>query len=165
MRHFSIAIDGPGGAGKSTVADDLARKLSVPHLDTGAMYRAFAWRMLKEGLSASDTEAVEALAGRVRIDVRFEDGRQRTYADGTDVTELIRTPEISMGASDCGTVGAVRRLMVALQQQIAGRESIVLDGRDIGTRVLPDATLKVFLTASPEVRARRRLAEDRKSVV
>ncbi len=159
MRHFTIAIDGPGGAGKSTVADDLARKLSVPHLDTGAMYRAFAWRMLKEGLSASDTEAVEALAGRVRIDVRFEDGRQRTYADGTDVTELIRTPEISMGASDCGTVGAVRRLMVALQQQIAGRESIVLDGRDIGTRVLPDATLKVFLTASPEVRARRRYEE------
>jgi cytidylate kinase len=121
------------------------------------MYRAFAWRMLKEGLSASDTEAVEALAGRVRIDVRFEDGRQRTYAAGTDVTELSRTPESSMGASDCGTVGAGRRLMVALQPQMPdGSPTCGRPGH--GTRVLR-RDVSVFGPLPPEVRARRRYEE------
>ncbi len=159
LRTFTIAIDGPGGAGKSTVADNLAKKLAVPHLDTGAMYRAFGYRALKEGLSASDPEAMAALAERIRMDVRFIDGKQHTYVDGEDVTALIRTPEIGMAASDCGTLGPVRRRMVAMQQEIAARQSIILDGRDIGTRVLPNATLKVFLTASAEVRARRRYDE------
>jgi len=159
LEHFTIAIDGPGGAGKSTVADNLAKKLAVPHLDTGAMYRAFGYQALREGLSASDPEAMEALAGRVAVDVRFIDGKQHTYVNGEDVTALIRTPEVGMAASDCGTLGAVRRLMVAMQQRIAARQSMILDGRDIGTRVLPDATLKVFLTASAEVRAGRRFRE------
>ncbi|MCE5343361.1 MAG: (d)CMP kinase [Eubacteriales bacterium] len=159
MKYFTIAIDGPGGAGKSTVADDLARRLKVPHLDTGAMYRAFAYQMFAEGLTVRDVQAVEALTRRVKIDVRFSQGKQITCVNGKDVTGLIRTPEISMAASDCATLGAVRKLMVALQQKIASRQSMILDGRDIGTRVLPEATLKVYLTASSETRARRRYEE------
>ena len=159
MEHFTIAIDGPGGAGKSTVAKNVAAKLNVLHLDTGAMYRAFAWQALSEGLSTRDAEALSALAGRITMDVRFEDGQQHTFVNGKDVNGLIRAPEISAAASDCATCGAVRSLMVRLQQQIAGTQSMILDGRDIGTRVLPDATLKVFLTASREVRAKRRCAE------
>ncbi len=159
MKYFTIAMDGPGGAGKSTVADDLAKRLGVPHLDTGAMYRAFAYQMNMEGLTMRDTQAVEALTRRVKIDVRFALGKQITRVNGKDVTALIRTPEISMAASDCATLGAVRALMVALQQKIAGRQSMILDGRDIGTRVLPNATLKIFLTALPETRARRRYEE------
>jgi cytidylate kinase len=159
LQTFTIAIDGPGGAGKSTVADNLAKKLAVPHLDTGAMYRAFGYRALQEGLSASDPAAMAALAERIRMDVRFIDGRQHTYVNGEDVTGLIRTPEAGMAASDCGTLGPVRKRMVAMQQAIAARQSIILDGRDIGTRVLPDATLKIFLTASAQVRAERRHRE------
>ena len=159
LKRFTIAIDGPGGAGKSTVADELARRLGAPHLDTGAMYRAFGWKMLTEGLSVKEEKAVEALAERTQISVRFSGGAQHTLVNGKDVTALIRTPEISMAASDCGTLAGVRRRMVALQQEIASRQSIIMDGRDIGTRVLPRATLKVFLTAAPEVRARRRCEE------
>ncbi|MDD3409859.1 MAG: (d)CMP kinase [Eubacteriales bacterium] len=159
MKHFTIAIDGPVGAGKSSVADGVAARLGVLHLDTGAMYRAFAWKALKEGISTQDEAALTALAERARIEVRFEQGAQRTLADGADVTEEIRTPEISMAASNVSRFGAVRARMVRLQQELALGQSIVLDGRDIGAKVLPDATLKIFLTASPEVRARRRLDE------
>jgi len=159
LKHFTIAIDGPGGAGKSTVADHLAAQLGVPHLDTGAMYRAFGYQALQEQLDPRDPEQMAELATRIRMDVRFENGRQHTLVNGVDVTDRIRTPEISMAASDCGTHAEVRRLMVAMQQKIASVHSMILDGRDIGTRVLPDATLKVFLTASPEVRARRRCDE------
>lgn len=159
LKHFTIAIDGPGGAGKSTVAGNVAKRLSVLHLDTGAMYRAFALAALAAGVPRDDTAAAEALANRLRIDVRFEDGAQHTFVDGEDVTLRIRTPEMSRAASDYAVLPPVRRHMVALQQQIATRQSMVLDGRDIGTRVLPNATLKVFLTASAQVRAQRRLAE------
>ena len=159
MKHFTIAIDGPGGAGKSTVADHLAAQLGVPHLDTGAMYRAFGFQALQEQLDPRDPAQMAELATRIRMEVRFENGRQHTLVNGVDVTDRIRTPEISMAASDCGTHAEVRRLMVAMQQKIASVHSMILDGRDIGTRVLPDATLKVFLTASPEVRARRRCDE------
>lgn len=159
LKRFSIAIDGPGGAGKSTVAGQVAAALGVLHLDTGAMYRAFAYQAIREGVRMDDEPALAALADRVRIDVRFEGGRQRTSVNGEDVTDRIRTPETSMAASDCATHGEVRRRMVALQREIAGRQSMVLDGRDIGTRVLPGATLKIYLTASSEVRARRRHAE------
>lgn len=159
MKHFTIAIDGPGGAGKSTVADNVAAKLGVLHLDTGAMYRAFALQAFREGLTMCDETALRELTSRVKIDVTFVDGLQHTFVNGQDVTDLIRTPEISMGASDCATHSVVRRHMVALQQDIASRQSMILDGRDIGTKVLPDATLKIYLTASSGIRAKRRYDE------
>ena len=159
MKHFTIAIDGPGGAGKSTVAGNVAKRLDVLHLDTGAMYRAFALAATQQGVKRDDPAAVEALAARVQIDVRFIGGAQHTFVDGQDVTLRIRTPQMSRAASDYAVLLPVRRRMVSLQQALAARQSMVLDGRDIGTRVLPDATLKVYLTASPEVRARRRHSE------
>ena len=159
MKHFTIAIDGPGGAGKSTVAHNVAAKLGVLHLDTGAMYRAFACQALAEGIDTRDAEALVALAERVRISVTFDRGEQRTFVNGQDVTHRLRTPQISMATSDVATVAGVRAYMVRLQQALAKDQSMVLDGRDIGTRVLPDATLKIYLTARSEVRARRRHEE------
>ena len=159
LKHFTIAIDGPGGAGKSSVAGNVARRLNVLHLDTGAMYRAFALTALERGLDMANEAAMATLARRIRITVRFEGGVQHTLVDGRDVSASIRTPQVSKGASDVAKLLPVRRLMVRLQQRIAKSQSMVLDGRDIGTRVLPDATLKIYLTASSEVRARRRCDE------
>jgi CMP/dCMP kinase len=158
-RHFTIAIDGPGGAGKSTVADEIAKKLNILHLDTGAMYRAFAYQALLDKIDPADEPELSNLASRIEISVRFADGKQQTLVNGTNVSDRIRTPEISFAASTCSKAGDVRRLMVRMQQDLARKQSMVLDGRDIGTKVLPDATLKVYLTASPEVRARRRFDE------
>ncbi|MBE0600657.1 MAG: (d)CMP kinase [Firmicutes bacterium] len=156
-QHITIAIDGPGGAGKSAVADEVAKKLGILHLDTGAMYRAFAFQALKEGIDPSDEAALTALVDRIDIRVELqENGIQRTLVNGTDVTDKIRTPEISFAASTSSKCGAVRQYMVAKQQAIARTRSMILDGRDIGTKVLIDATLKVFLTATPEERAKRR---------
>ena len=163
MRVFTIAIDGPVGAGKSSVADEVARRLGVLHLDTGAMYRAFAWLAIQEGVSLADEAALEALTKRALPDVLYEDGHQRTLIDGRDVTGFIRTPDISMAASTVSKAACVRAAMVERQQALARERSMVLDGRDIGTRVLPDATLKIYLTASPEARARRRLEDLQKS--
>lgn len=157
---LTIAMDGPVGAGKSSVADEVARRLGILHLDTGAMYRAFAWQALKERVDTRDAQALTALAARVMPEVRFENGAQRTLIGGQDVTDFIRTPEISTAAKAVvSTVPGVRQAMVARQQELAKRQSMLLDGRDIGTRVLPDATLKIYLTASAEVRARRRFDE------
>ncbi len=158
-KHITIAIDGPGGAGKSTVADEIAKKLHILHLDTGAMYRAFAYEALSEGIDPADEQGLAALADRISLSVAFANGAQQTLVDGKDLSSCIRTPEISLAASACSKSGAVRRLMVHMQQEIAKAQSMVLDGRDIGTRVLPDATLKLYLTASPEIRARRRYDE------
>ncbi len=156
-KHFTIALDGPGGAGKSTVADDVAKKLGILHLDTGAMYRAFAYQALLEGIDPADEAALTALVERIDIGVELkENGVQRTLVNGIDVTDKIRTPEISFAASTSSKCGAVRRYMVAKQQAIAKTRSMILDGRDIGTKVLTDATLKVFLTATPQERAKRR---------
>ncbi|MEA5014961.1 MAG: (d)CMP kinase [Candidatus Limiplasma sp.] len=157
--RISIAIDGPSGAGKSTVADMLAARLGIAHLDTGAMYRAFAWQAIQEGLDTGDEKAMSELAGRCRVEVLFQEGKQRTLINGKDVTGLIRTPDISMGASNCSKFAAVRAWMVRMQQALSQTCSMVLEGRDIGTKVLPEATLKVFLTASPQVRAQRRFKE------
>ncbi len=157
--HLSIAIDGPSGAGKSTVADMLAARLGIAHLDTGAMYRAFAWQAIQEGLDTGDQEAMSQLAARCAVEVRFQEGKQRTLINGKDVTELIRTAEISMAASNCSQFAPVRSWMVRMQQALAESCSMILDGRDIGTKVLPKATLKIFLTASPQVRAQRRWQE------
>ncbi|MEG1891168.1 MAG: (d)CMP kinase [Clostridia bacterium] len=156
---FSIAIDGPVGAGKSSVADEAAKRLGILHLDTGAMYRAFAWRAIKDGVSMEDADALCGLAQRMLPEIRFVDGAQRTLIGGEDVTDLIRAPDISMAASMVSKVAGVRRAMVARQQALAKEQSMLLDGRDIGTRVLPHATLKIYLTATPEARAKRRFEE------
>ncbi len=156
---LNIAIDGPVGAGKSSVADAVAKRLNILHLDTGAMYRALGLTALKRGIDPGKEKAVVALCGEVRITVRHADGGQRTLVDGEDVTDLIRTPEVSMAASTVSRYAPVRKKMVALQQELARLTDMVLDGRDICTTVLPDATAKIFLTASPEERARRRWKE------
>ncbi len=156
-KHFTIALDGPGGAGKSTVADDVAKQLGILHLDTGAMYRAFAYQALLEGIDPADEAALAALVERTDIDVDLQDsGMQHTLVNGVDVTDKIRTPEISFAASTSSKCGAVRAFMVKKQQALAKTRSMIVDGRDIGTKVLTDATLKIFLTAAPEERAKRR---------
>ena len=155
---FSIAIDGPAGAGKSTIARAAAERLGAMYLDTGAMYRAVGLYFMRRGLDA-DARAVAEGVGAVNVTVKPENGTQRMYLDGEDVTEAIRTPEASLAASHVAAVPEVREQMVALQREIARGYSIVMDGRDIGTKVLPAATLKLYVTASPEVRARRRYAE------
>ena len=157
-RIFSIAIDGPAGAGKSTIARSVADRLGAMYLDTGAMYRAVGLYFMRRGLD-TDARAVAEGVGAVHITVKPENGTQRMYLDGEDVTEAIRTPEASLAASHVAAVPEVREQMVALQREIARGYAIVMDGRDIGTKVLPDATLKLFVTASPEVRAQRRFDE------
>ncbi len=156
---LTIAIDGPVGAGKSSVADAVARRLNILHLDTGAMYRALGLTALRRGINPGDREAAEKLCDEVRITVQHTDRGQRTLAEGEDVTDLIRTPEVSMAASSISRHAKVRRRMVALQQELASMTDMVLDGRDICTTVLPHATAKIFLTASPEERAKRRWKE------
>lgn len=156
---LTIAIDGPVGAGKSTVADEVAKELGIMHLDTGAMYRALAWLALKEGSGTENEAALEALCKRALPQVEYVDGMQHTWIEGRDVTALIRTPQVSMGASDVSKFASIRKIMVSCQQALAKEQSILLDGRDIGTTVLPDATLKIYLTASAEVRAQRRFDE------
>lgn len=160
MNHtFSIAIDGPAGAGKSTIARALSKALDAMYLDTGAMYRAFGLAMLRMGVDVNDAPAVTARAGSADITVDYVDGGQRIYIAGDDVTDAIRAPEVSKAASAISAVPQVREEMVALQRRIARGHDVIMDGRDIGTVVLPDATLKVYLTASPEVRADRRCRE------
>ena len=156
---YSIAIDGPAGAGKSTIAKALAQSLGIMYLDTGAMYRAFGLYALREGIDMDDASAVAAGIDGADIEVRFEDGAQRLYLNGEDVTRAIREPEVSLAASRVSAVPEVRVKLVALQRRIAEGHSVIMDGRDIGTKVLPNATLKIFLTASPEVRAKRRCLE------
>jgi cytidylate kinase len=156
---LTIAIDGPGGAGKSTIAKALAEALGILHLDTGAMYRALGLKALRAGIDPQDAAAVEALCAQTEIAVALGETGQRTLLDGEDVTLLIRTPAVSAAASAASKAGGVRARMVALQQAYAQTADMVLDGRDIGTRVLPNATHKFFLIASPQVRARRRYDE------
>ena len=158
-KTFSIAIDGPAGAGKSTVARALAKALDAMYLDTGAMYRAFGLAMLRMGVDINDAVAVADKIGMTDISVDYVNGGQHIYIAGEDVTDRIRTPEVSAAASAISAVAAVRTHMVALQRRIAEGHNVVMDGRDIGTAVLPNATLKVYLTASAEERARRRCRE------
>ncbi|PYQ62487.1 MAG: (d)CMP kinase [Acidobacteria bacterium] len=153
-----VAIDGPAGVGKSTTSRMVARELNIPHIDTGAMYRALGLAALREEVDTHDETALEELTERTQID--FVPGqRSRVLLNGDDVTALIRTPEVSMAASDVSTVPAVRRVLVRLQQQLGHRSGGVLEGRDIGTKVFPETPFKFFLTARPEVRARRRFDE------
>ncbi len=157
-KTFSIAIDGPAGAGKSTIAKALARELNAMYLDTGAMYRAIGLYMLRKGIQ-NDPGAVAANVGEVEINVEYIDGAQHIFLGEEDVSATIREPEVSMAASAVSKVPEVRTRMVALQRKIAEGHNVIMDGRDIGTHVLPNATLKIFLTASAEERARRRCLE------
>ena len=157
--RLNVAIDGPVGAGKSSVSDAVAKRLGILHLDTGAMYRALGLTALREGIDPRDEQAAVALCRRLRIGVSHEADGQHTFADGEDVTGLIRTPEVSMAASAVSRYAEVRKEMVRIQQQLAAETDMLVDGRDICTTVLPNATAKIFLTASPEERARRRYLE------
>ena len=157
-KPFSIAIDGPAGAGKSSVARAVAAELNAMYLDTGAMYRAFGLHMLRKG-ATNDARAIVAALEDVDITVEFVDGAQHIFIGNEDVTDAIREPEVSMAASDVSAVPEVRERMVALQRKIAEGHDVIMDGRDIGTKVLPNATLKIFMTASAEERARRRCLE------
>lgn len=156
---MNIAIDGPAGAGKSTIAKLLAAKLGILYLDTGAMYRAVGLKALNTGVDISDAVAVEKMLADTKIDVTQENGVQHVYLDGNDVSSAIRENAVSKAASDISAVPCVRYKMVELQREIASRCDTVLDGRDIGTFVLPNAEYKIFLTASAEERAKRRYAE------
>jgi cytidylate kinase len=156
---MNIAIDGPAGAGKSTVAKAVASRLRYVYIDTGAMYRALAWAVLQAGISVEDEEAVAALLQHNRIRLERSGDEQRVFWNDTDVTGEIRTPEVSRYASIVASYGAVRRQMLILQRRMAEQGNVVMDGRDIGTHVLPDAEVKIFLTASIRERAERRLAE------
>lgn len=157
QKIFSVAIDGPAGAGKSTVAKAVAKALDAAYLDTGAMYRTMGLYMAEHGHRRP--EAIAEAARTPDLRVEFRDGVQRMFLDGEDVTERIRTPEAAATASKVSAVGAVRERLVDLQREIARGQSVVMDGRDIGTVVLPDATVKIYLTASCEVRAKRRFDE------
>lgn len=156
---LNLAMDGPVGAGKSSIAAEVARRLGILHLDTGAMYRAIGRTALVRGVNVQDEAAATALCKEVNITVSHEADGQHTYVDGEDVTGLIRTPEVSMAASTVAKYLGVRQAMVALQQKLASETPMLLDGRDICTRVLPNATVKIYLTASAEERARRRWLE------
>ena len=152
---YQIAIDGPAGSGKSTIAKIVAGKLGIDYIDTGAMYRAFACKIRDAGIDMYDEKALGQLLAETDID--FSKGA--TLLDGRDVSGIIRTPEVSMLASKCSAIAAVRTKLVALQQKMGESKSVIMDGRDIGTVVFPKAELKFFLVASPEERANRRLKE------
>ncbi len=159
-----IAVDGPSGSGKSTAARGVASNLGLRYLDTGAMYRALTWWMLQHGIAVDDAQAVAAHAGQPTLDVGTDPSQPRVTVDGTDVTGLIRTRQVSNNVSAVASVPAVRARLVAMQQAIiaqtcAGGSGIVAEGRDIGTVVAPDAAVKVFLVASETARARRRSAD------
>jgi cytidylate kinase len=154
-----IAIDGPSGAGKSTVAHLLAERLGYLQIDTGAMYRAVAWLLHAAGIDPDDPAAVERLCSTVDIRLERQDGRQRVLANGQDVTALIRTPEMSLLTSRISALKPVREAMMLAQRRMGARGGVVLEGRDIGTVVFPDADLKFFLSASAEERGRRRYLE------
>jgi len=154
-----IALDGPAGAGKSTIAKRIAEKLQFVYIDTGAMYRTLALACLKQGVDTADEEKVSQTAEAADLDIRYIDGSQHMFLEGEDVSGQIRTEEVSKAASDTSKFQRVRDRLVYLQQQLAEKYNVVMDGRDIGTVVLPYADLKIFMTASVEVRAMRRYKE------
>ena len=156
---ISVAIDGPSGAGKYSMAKRLAADLGYTYVDTGAMYRSIGLYTLRQGKDPADAAAVEALLPQIHLDIRVEEGTQHIYLNGEDVSEAIRTEECGMAASAVAAHPAVRAFLLDTQRDLAARQDVLMDGRDIGTVVLPHATVKIFLTATPEARATRRLAE------
>lgn len=159
-RNISVAVDGPSGSGKSTLSRAAAKELSLVYVDTGAIYRTTALHILRRGADPGDAAAVAALLPEVGITLSYDAaGIQRMCLNGEDVTELIRTQEVSMAASTVSAYPAVRAFLLEMQRELARRHSVIMDGRDIGTVVLPEADVKIFLTAGSEIRARRRWLE------
>lgn len=156
---YSIAIDGPAGAGKSTIAKAVAKRLEYVYVDTGAMYRAMALYLIREGIAAPEEERIEALLDEAKIRLLYRDGVQRIFLFEEDVTQAIREEKIGNMASAISVYAGVRKKLVALQRDIAASHNVVMDGRDIGSVVLPDADLKIYLTADVAERARRRYRE------
>lgn len=156
---IQIAIDGPSGAGKSSLARRLAKELGYLYVDTGAMYRAIGLYMLRAGVDTSDAAAVLPRLGEVRLELKYLDGTQHVFLNGEDVSEEIRREEVSMAASSVSAHQGVRDFLTETQRSIAQRNNVLMDGRDIGTIILPNAQIKIFLTASAEERARRRTRE------
>ena len=159
-KYFNLAIDGPAGAGKSTIAKRVANELGYIYVDTGAMYRAVALFYLNKGIDVTKEEEVNKYINDVNVEFKIIDGFIRLFLNGEDITDKIRTPEVSDGASKVSVHKLVRERMVAMQQDIAKKNNIVMDGRDIGTVVLPNADVKIYLTASVEERANRRYKEN-----
>ena len=159
MKYFSIAIDGPAGAGKSTIAKIIAKKLSFIYVDTGAMYRAMALYFIRNNIMADDKDKIEEACNLVDISIEYMDGEQQIILNGENVTGLIRTEEVGNMASACSVYSKVRLKLVELQRSLAEKSNVVMDGRDIGTYVLPNANLKIYLTASSKERAKRRYLE------
>jgi len=155
----NIAIDGPAGAGKSTLSKLLAERLGYIYADTGALYRSVGLSALRRGISPSDSLRVENMLAGISIEIKFKDGLQRVFLNGEDVSALIREPEVSMAASQVSAIPKVRDFLLSLQKDLAANNNVVMDGRDIGTVVLPNAKIKIFLTASPQDRAKRRYNE------
>ena len=156
---LSVAIDGPSGAGKSTISRILARELGFVDVDTGALYRAVGYYMLGHGIDPKEAEAVAAALAELRVELVYENGEQQVRVNGEVPGDHLRTPEVSMAASAVSAIPAVRQFLLDTQRRIAETENVIMDGRDIGTVVLPQAGLKIFLTASAEDRAQRRYAE------
>ena len=157
---FAVAVDGPSGAGKSTIAKRIAAELGIVYVDTGAMYRSVGLYIFRKGVDPKDTEAVTALLPEISVDMRYgDDGLQHMILNGEDVTTDIRLPQISMYASAVSAIPAVRAFLLEMQRSLARRNSVIMDGRDISTVVLPDAEVKIFLTAAAETRAKRRELE------
>lgn len=152
----AIAIDGPAGAGKSTIARKTAAELGFIYVDTGALYRTVGYAVHLHGYSTTNESQIKQVLPKIRVELRFIDGEQRVFLDGEDVSDQIRTPEVSMYASEVSAVRVVREYLFDLQRDIAKHNNVIMDGRDIGTVVLPNADLKIFLTATPEDRAKRR---------
>lgn len=159
QKYVSVAIDGPSGAGKSTIARVLAKELGFIYVDTGALYRTVGYAVLQKGIDSKDAAGVEALLPDITVSMGYVDGEQRVFLNGEDVSGKIRTPEVSMAASVTSAMPPVREFLFRLQQDTARTNNVIMDGRDIGTVVLPFADVKIFLTASAEDRAQRRFLE------
>ena len=156
---IKIAIDGPGGAGKSTIAKAVAKELGIVYVDTGALYRTIGYYVRQKDIDPHDSVGVPAILGEISIEVKYENGSQRVYLNGEDLGDKIRTPEMSMYASAVSAIPEVRAFLLDTQRDIAKKNSVIMDGRDIGTVILPDAEVKIFMTASAECRAMRRYKE------
>lgn len=156
---IAVAIDGPAGAGKSTIARAAAAQLGFVYVDTGALYRTIGLAVCRRGIDGTDVPGILATLPEIQVGLTYQDGAQHVLLDGEDVSDAIRTPQISTYASQVSSVPEVRAYLLDLQRDLARRQSVIMDGRDIGTVILPDAKVKIFLTASPEKRAARRCAE------